>query len=101
MEETECPSCLNKSADITAKFQAGEPCPHCGLSAQSAKEVIRIRRGYATDALKERLADLIVRVDIAERRLNRLHNFISRAVSEFQQVITYTDNENSPEGGSQ
>lgn len=89
METVECPSCLTDSEDVLTAFSSDNPCPVCGLGAAAAKRVIQVRRGYATDAVKDKFAQLTIDLDKAQNINRRLHNFLSRLISASQAAITY------------
>jgi len=68
-----CPACNAHTSSVLDKFDEGEPCPHCGLSADAAREILNIRKTQAEDALKDRMVVLVKERDAAiqEARLLR------------------------------
>jgi hypothetical protein len=39
----ECPGCNSYTSDINRAFEQGDPCPTCGLSCNSAIEIIELK----------------------------------------------------------
>lgn len=63
-----CPGCNSHTTCVAHARANGDPCPNCGLSADTATEIMTIRRGQADDAVKATFAELRLRTDLAERQ---------------------------------
>lgn len=70
--KTTCPGCSSTGSDLTRALEDEKPCPHCGLSAAAIIELMTVRESRATEALKDKVAGLVIRADKAERERNRL-----------------------------
>ena len=87
--KTTCPGCDSYLSDITRAFDAGEPCPVCGLSAQAAFEIEAVRMKRGDESLKQQLEEALIRAGKAEtearratRRLERIKYELERSLSE-------------------
>lgn len=67
-----CPACDSETSAIGMAFRDGEPCPYCGLPAESAEAVMEARKRGATEQVLERMAKAEARAAMAERRLGHL-----------------------------
>jgi predicted RNA-binding Zn-ribbon protein involved in translation (DUF1610 family) len=56
-EKMACPACSIYTSEILRAYQAGAPCPNCGLEADTAAEVFRARqRGADAELTKKYMA---------------------------------------------
>jgi len=74
-----CPSCGTETSSVLAAFARGEGCPHCGLSAAAAAELVAARRRGAEFSLVVQAAQAECRAQEAEREVARLRDVLSRA----------------------
>lgn len=64
-----CPACTSHSSSVLAAFEEDRPCPECGLSAESALEILSVRERRADEELKAKLEAAIKERDAAQREL--------------------------------
>jgi hypothetical protein len=62
----ECPGCGNYLSDILAAFRDGQPCPRCGLPADTARQVHEARRKGVDEETERRYLDALKRAIAAE-----------------------------------
>jgi hypothetical protein len=87
-ERLECPGCHSETSGVLMAVVDGEPCPHCGLSADAISEVNEVRRAKADDALRARVAELLVERDRLETTVRQQ----ARALLEIRVALeSYTE----------
>ncbi len=74
-----CPACDAVTSNVRSAFERGEPCPHCGLSAAAAAELLAARARGAETELVERTARAELRAERAEGESARLRDVLTRA----------------------
>ncbi|MGW0578322.1 hypothetical protein ACWD25_20655 [Streptomyces sp. NPDC002920] len=61
----ECPGCGSYTSRVQEAFDQEQPCPHCDLSADAAREVLTIRQSRADAELKAKYEQAIKDRDTA------------------------------------
>lgn len=82
-EKMACPGCGAHLSGVLRAYEAGSPCPECGLSASAASEILRIRSSRADEALRSDLAEALKGRDAAERKARSL----DYRLSELRRVV--------------
>ena len=89
-----CPGCDSHTSGVLAAFNDGEPCPYCGLSAETTLELRAVRRSHADEALKTKCEQLLKERDEAQRelqwakqRLERLTNTLGESVRQLESPL--------------
>lgn len=77
-ERMTCPGCDSHTSSVLVAYQAGGPCPYCGLSWAAIAEIERIQHTRAGEELKAELAETIKARDAAERRAATLGRKLDR-----------------------
>lgn len=67
-EQMTCPACDSTTSSVLDAVRRGDPCPHCGLSAQAIGEFEQARVRGADESLVERAAKAERRAEQAETR---------------------------------
>lgn len=71
-----CPACVTTTSNVAFAFDGGQPCPHCGLSAEAALAfTVALARGADTD-LVDIAAQAVRRAELAEAEVERLRYLI-------------------------
>lgn len=66
-EKMGCPACSAYSSSVWLAYWDDKPCPHCGLTADVAEQILSIRARKANEELTEKCAALMVELDAAKR----------------------------------
>lgn len=80
-----CPACDSWTSSVGIAFRDGEPCPYCGLPADTARVVIEARARRADEDLVARVLEADQRAVKAEAEAAVLRarlNEVRRAVAE-------------------
>jgi hypothetical protein len=73
-----CPACESMTSNIASAFRRGEPCPYCGLPADSAAAVIAAQERGADALLVRQAAEAERRAGVAEAEVDRLRGLLCR-----------------------
>ena len=84
-DRMECPACENDLWRILQAYEAGEPCPECGLPADAAREILDARKRGADELLERKYTEALSRAMKAEgeagelrERLKQIREFANR-----------------------
>ncbi len=72
----ECPGCGAYSSSVLGGVNRGEGCPFCGLSVAAIVEIDGIRRSKADEALQERLAEVLAKLDQQQSEVAKARMFV-------------------------
>lgn len=78
-EKQWCPACDAVTSNVRSAFEDGRPCPHCGLSAAAAAELVEAKARGAEFALVVDTARAVRRAEEAEAESRRLRELLDRA----------------------
>lgn len=67
-----CPGCNSHTSDVFYAVERDDPCPYCGLPAESILAVDVVRQSRADQGLKEKFIEAEVRAGKAEAERDRL-----------------------------
>lgn len=74
-DKMECPGCNSYTSSVLFNVSRGEPCPYCGLSADSLVEILSVREMRANSSLKGRVEELLKERDGLKREVTALKQF--------------------------
>jgi hypothetical protein len=86
-DKTECPGCQSSTSAITEAFRFGDPCPYCGLPAQTAIEVNEVRERKANADLVEQTAAALLRAGKAEAEAADLRRALMRVKADLSRTL--------------
>lgn len=80
-----CPGCDSHTSSVWHAVEAGEDCPHCGLSCSAIIEIDRVQESRANETAQQRLTDVLIdrdrwqgRAIAAERALAQIRQIADR-----------------------
>lgn len=73
-----CPGCNAYLSSVREAFDAGLPCPQCGLSAAASAEIEAIQERQANSKLRDRLTTALKERDQARAELALLDDVVSQ-----------------------
>lgn len=85
-DKMECPGCKSYTSSVWRAVHDGEPCPHCGLSADAIELVLAAQQRHGETKLVEDLKEALKRADKAEAEVGKLRAAIWRVQSGVEQV---------------
>lgn len=71
-DKMECPGCGSYSSSTLREFEEEGRCGMCGLSADSAREILAVREKRGNDQLREQLELALKRAGKAEAERDKL-----------------------------
>lgn len=87
-DKLECPGCKSYTSSVLRAVGEGEPCPYCGLSADSLVEILAVREMRANSGLKQRVEDLLKERDELGRQVAALKLFRSSVEDSIEELRT-------------
>lgn len=72
-----CPGCDSYTSGIANAVHRGEPCPYCGLPAETVIKVNRVREERGSEELRRQLSEALLKVGKDEAALAKLSEFVS------------------------
>lgn len=81
-----CPGCDAHTSSVLGAVKRGEPCPYCGLSAETIERVRAAQARFGETVLTEQLAAALKRADVAEREAGNLRKKLDRIVAAVEAV---------------
>lgn len=85
-DKMECPGCGSYTSGTLRRFNDGQSCDHCGLSASAAMEILAVREKQADADLKAKLEEALKRADKAEDQARRLRNQLTALLRKAKEV---------------
>jgi hypothetical protein len=67
-----CPSCDSDTSAALVAYESGQPCPHCGLPADAATQIIEARNRHANEELISKYTQAVQRAEKAEAEAGAL-----------------------------
>lgn len=86
-----CPGCDAHSSTVLSRFNDGQPCKFCGLSAPAALEILAVRERQADAELTAKLEEALKRADKAEDQVRRLRIHLNALLSKAHEVAREVD----------
>ena len=77
-ERMTCPGCEAHTSSVLRAFSDDEPCPHCGLSAGAALEIMAVRATNATKAVKVKATEAMKEADRLRAENVKLRAIVER-----------------------
>lgn len=81
-----CPGCDAESSSVLYRVRDGDPCPFCGLKADTIMEILAVRETLADEKLKQSNEDLLKRVATLEKETVKWRRFADRVRTALSQL---------------
>jgi hypothetical protein len=88
-----CPGCNAYTSDVLFAIREGQPCPHCGLSAEAILEINEVRNRQADEVLKQRLEKSLLEAGRAKAEADRLRSILEKVRDSIGCTRPYTPHE--------
>lgn len=76
-----CPGCDAHTSSVLAAVERGDPCPYCGLSAETIERVRQAQARFGETVLTEQLTAALKRAEAAESEARDLRKKLDRIVT--------------------
>lgn len=88
-----CPGCDSETSGVLIALRDGEPCPYCGLPAETIVAVTMTRQRYKESELRTEHEATLIRLARAEEHARKLEQFLRDISDPAQEWAAYVASE--------